>query len=365
VEASVFYIPCVPFAIRPRSLGADGILEVGGTFDASVTATGTFKQSFTVPPSGGVQIPVTVIPIVLGGVPVAVLDVSVYLDGTVAIDGKGTLNGKLTLESMQKSVFDFNCSGYGCKLKQRSVPAPATAVESVRLDGRVRIKPAIYTALQLGLNFNLLNARAGPQPYLLGVIDGCGDAMAAQSTAGTSSAQGLYALTADLDWGIELRAEALAGGQKVAEKKWELREDHLYFKDLANSTALMPNIAGTFQPPLGQPAAYTIKMPQCYPYSDSMEYEVRWTGGASATTGAPKRGAAQGSAPVLRAAAPSNCTLQAGQGTCQGAPLNSISFNLAWPVAGDYRLMVVPVEDTHGRKFDASRATEMTVTVQP
>lgn len=364
VDASVFYIPCVPFAVRPRALGADGTLEVGGTFDAGVTATGQFHREFTVPPGGGVQIPVAVVPILLGGVPIAVLDVSVYLDGTLEVDGKGTLNGNLKVQSMQTSVFDFECSGHGCNLKKRSVPAPATAVESVQLDGRIRIKPAIYTALQLGLNVNLLNARAGPQPYLLGEVSGCAAATGAQSTDGTSTAQGLHALTADLDWGIELRAEALAGGQKVAQKKWTLKEEHLYFKDLANSTALMPSVAGTLQPSAGQPAVYTMKMPTCYPYTDRMEYRVRWTGGAGAATGAANSRAMDPRASMVRSV-PSTCTVQTGQGTCQGAPLNGTSLSLAWPTAGDYNLTVIPVEDKHGRKFDASRATQMTISVQP
>ncbi|HEX9852097.1 MAG TPA: hypothetical protein VGA68_03750, partial [Woeseiaceae bacterium] len=159
-ELQVFYIPCVPFAVRPKSIGASGALDAGGDFHANVVASGEFDQLFTIPPSGGVQIPVAVIPIVLGGVPIAILDVSVYLDGTLRVDGKGKLDGNLLLRSMQKSEFDFECSGHGCKLDKRSVPVPATAVESVQLDGRIRIKPAIYTALQLGLNINLLNARA-------------------------------------------------------------------------------------------------------------------------------------------------------------------------------------------------------------
>lgn len=250
----------------------------------------------------------------------------------------------------------------------RNVPVPVTAVESVKLDGRIRIKPAIYTALQLGLNVNLLNARAGPQPYLLGQVHGCGAAMAAQSTAGTSSAAELYALAADLDWGIELRAEALAGGQKVAKKTWSLKEEHIFFKDMVNSTAFVPVIAGANQPSLGQPAIYTMKMPTCYLYPDTMNYRVQWSGGANANTGAVNSGGRRGMAPLLKAVgsnAPSTCNVTSAQASCKGAPMNDTVIYLAWPAAGNYKLTVTPREDGHGRKFDASRTAELSIDVQP
>ncbi|MEO7822274.1 MAG: hypothetical protein ABIS15_01610, partial [Gemmatimonadaceae bacterium] len=167
-QVKMFYIPCLPFAIRPRSIGARGSMEAGGSLTATVSATGQFNQFFTVPPGGGIQIPVAVLPIALGGVPIAVLDISVYLDGTLHLTGEGKLDGSLRLQSLQRSTFDFECSGHGCESSpQRSAQPPATAVESVKLDGRVRIKPAIYSALQLSLNYKLLSVRAGPQPFLL------------------------------------------------------------------------------------------------------------------------------------------------------------------------------------------------------
>ncbi len=365
-ELQAFYIPCMPFAIRPRSIGASGDLDAGGDFHANVVASGEFDRLFTIPPSGGVQIPVAVVPIVLGGFPIAILDVSVYLDGTLQVDGKGKLDGNLLLRSMQKSEFAFECSGHGCKLDKRSVPAPATAVESVQLDGRIRIKPAIYTALQLGLNINLLVARAGPQPYLLGQVHGCGTATAEQNTDGTSSSQDWYALAADLDWGIELRAEALAGGQKVAKKIWSMKEEHLYFKDLVNSTAFVPIITGTNQPSLGQPAMYTMKMPTCYLYPDTMNYRVQWSGGAiaGAATSAAKAGMTQPGT-AIASSAPSSCSGTSAPASCTGAPTNDTVIYLSWPAAGSYNLTVAPREDSHGRNFGASRAAELSIEVQP
>lgn len=372
-QLQMFYVPCLPFAVRPKSLGASGGMKVGGSFNATVNATGQFNQSFTIPPTGGVQIPIAVLPIALGGIPIAVLDISVYMDGTLEVSGQGTLDGDLKLQSMQNSNFSFECSGHGCELAQHSVPAPATAIESVKLNGTIQIKPAIYSALQLSLNYNLLSARAGPQPFLIGELQGCAAATGTQGAAGGATAEESHALTADLDGGLELRAEAVAGGQQVAKNgKFRLLRKHLYFKDLAQSTALTSGITGPPQTQVGQSAAYAMRMPTCYPYPDAIRYLVKWTGGAS---GAPTTAAAQGTGlgaasrlPMRTSSgsgAPSNCTLQSGQGTCSGAPLASTSINLAWPAAGDYSLTVVPVDDGHGRKFDASRVSQLIVRVQP
>lgn len=364
----VFYIPCLPFVVRPKSLGAEGSLGVEAVFDARVVATGAFDYLFTVPPAGGVQIPVAVIPVVLGGVPIAVVDVSVYLDGTLQVDGDGTLDGRLRIQSLQESAFYFECSGHGCKVEPRGdVAEPVNAVQSMKLDGRIRLKPAIYSALQLGLNYNVLNVRAGPQPYLVGEIRGCVAAEAAQSTTGASSAEAIHALTADLDWGLEIRAEALAGGRKVEGKIWRLQQEHLFFEDLAQSTALVPAITGSAHAAAGQPAAFILRMPSCYPYTDAMRYQVRWTGNAGAPAAAPRTTLVRAPARRPSAAAGStntDCMIEPGQASCRGAPSGDTQLYLAWPASGDYRLAVTPVEDAHGRRFDTASA-EWAINVSP
>ena len=161
----------------------------------------------------------------------------------------------------------------------------------------------------------------------------------------------------------------------AAPKPWVVAQEHIYFKDLAQSTALKPGVVGTLQPSLGQSAAYAATMPTCYPYPEQIKYQVSWTGGASATTGAENPAATRGRAlglptniPTRTAtgnSAPSTCTFAAGQVTCWSAPLSATSLNLAWPALGDYTLTVTPLEDRHGRKFDASRATQLNIRVQP
>ena len=378
-ELKLVYIPCMPFAVRPKTLGADGTMESGSTLRANLTLTGEFDHTLTVPPNG-VKIPIQIIPIVIGGVPVAEMDISVYVEGNVKIHGKGTLNGEVKLQSTQKTAFDFECSGHGCDLRNKRVPtSPGTAMESIKLDGTLHVKPAIYTALQLSFNWELLEARAGPQPFLLGELYGCAAASAAQSTSGASSSTASQSIVADLDWGLDIRAEAFAANKRVAHKKFKVdvspgtssKNAHLYFKDLLQSTGLVPVVAGASQVAAGQPAAFMITMPECYPYrnaqDNTLQYKVTWTGGASgsaAAAGAQDKPAVGGLTRASGASPSSTCAFQAGQATCTGAPTSATALNLTWPTSGDYVLTVAPVSDKHGHTFDASRAKQINVKVQ-
>ena len=350
-EVDFFYIPCLPFAFRPKSLAADGALTVGQRLTLDVEATGTFSKRFTIPPTGGPQIPLYVIPIIIGNVPVAVLDVSAYIEGDVEVDANGKATGRFALTNSHRSDFGFECSGDGCKGNSKGSASPATTNESAQIDGQVSIKPGIYTALQLSLNYNMLSARAGPQPFLLGTANGCGAVQATQ-TGGTSSTEHNVVLTADLDWGVELRAEALAGGQRIG-NRWQqsvMRDRHIWFRDLApgGSTALAATVEAASPAVASQPARYTVRMPSCYPYTDRVTYQVTWTGGAT---------------PV---AMPSSaCQWQSGRGTCTFDPNKDLAMSLTWPSAGAFAVSVALVKDSHRTFSPAPAPTQVRVTVAP
>lgn len=394
VKLDLFYIPCLPFAIRPRMIAGDGTLTVGSKLDGTVKADGQFKDTFTIPPTGGPKIPIQVYAIVIGGVPVSELDVSLYLEGTVYVEADGALDGSFSLENRQKTAFLFECTGAGCYSISHAKPVPESAAEKLNLKGRVRVKPAFYAALQLDVDWEALSARAGPQPYLLGELSGCSSTSATQTTAG-SSTQESYALTADLDWGIELRAEALAGGKKLGDSLIVpiLPPHHIAFWDLGGSNpsnALIPSVDGSQQAAVGKPAAYKLKMGSCYPYTDQVTYQVNWTGGATATgnttpTQTVNTPAAQQQANAARAAVtlnrpfgivtgapnsgapqPPACTLQTDQATCEGNPQKDIALNLVWPqtATGQNTLTVVPVRDKHGRVF-TEKPAQVNINVQP
>jgi hypothetical protein len=349
-QLDLFYIPCLPFVIRPKSLAGVGTLTVGETLKGSVSATGKFDKTFTIPPTGGPQIPIEVIPIVIGGVPVAELDISAYIEGNIEVGGKGSAEGHFEIDNPHKAAFDFNCSGNGCKANSHGIPDPTTATEGASIQGQVFVKPSIYTALQLDFDVDALTARVGPQPYLLGTASGCAAVAGAQTIGGGSSSQENHLLVGDLDWGVELRAEALVVRKVIGQPFIHsvTGDKHLWFRDLApgGSNALVAEVNGGAAI-AGRAASYKVRLPSCYPFTNPVLYRLTWTGNATPTNA-------------------SQCTWQAGQGTCTFDPTKDLVIGFTWPASGSYSLTVVAVSDDHHRVFAPAPApTQITVTVAP
>lgn len=343
-----FYIPCLPFLVRPRSLSADGTVTVGQKLTVGVEANGSFKKRFTIPPTGGPLIPLQVIPIVIAGVPVAILDVSAYIEGVVDVASQATAKGQFALTNSHRSAFSFTCDGDGCTGDEKGKTAPAITEETAQIEGQVSVSPGLYTALQLNLNYNVLGARAGPLPYLTGVASGCAAVTATQTAGETTNSGTNEALTADLDWGVRLRAEALAGG-KVVGKRWETdvlksKDNHLWFKDLAQggSSALQPSVTVPSAAQASQRTDFRVRMPTCYPYTEKVQYEIVWTGNAT-PTGA-------------------GCSWQAGRGTCWFDPAQDLPFSLTWSSAGSYSVSVMLKQDEH-RPFGSLHRAQHNVAV--
>lgn len=350
-QLDLFYIPCIPFAVRPKSLGADGTMGVAEVLTTQVSATGRFNKKFMIPPSGGPVIPIQVFPIIIGGVPVAELDVSAYIDGSIEVMADGAAEGRFQVRNSDRTRFEFACSGSGCRASSRGQPSPTTMSEGAQIEGTVSVKPAIYTALQLNFNYEALSVRAGPQPYLLGTASGCAAVAGSQTAGAGSTSSENHALTADLDWGVELRAEALMMRNLVSSPyiRRMMDDRHLWFRDLApgGSNALVPIAESTGAAQAARPAGYRLKMPSCYPYSERVEYRVTWTGNA---TPAPRPG----------------CIWQSGGGTCKLDPAKEEAISLVWPAAGTYTLTVAAVGDGHERTFaPAPQPARLSVTVQP
>jgi hypothetical protein len=352
-KVDFFYIPCLPFVVRPRSITVTGDLTVGEVIGIQATATGEFNSRYTIPPTGGPRIPIQVIPIIIGGVPVAIIDVSAYIEGEIEVTADGSVVGTATLSNEHKTTLDFTCDGHGCKTGPRGQPTastPITTTQAVQIEGTVTAKPAIYTALMLTLNVNVLGARLGPQPFLEGTAVGCGAATATQTNGTQTAGDQNAALAADLDWGVDFRAEALVGG-KVLPNDWRrtiTEGNHIWFRDLipGGSSALLAAIAGPAEAATGQATAYKLSVPSCYPYREDTKYRVTWTGDATPSV-------TPGSA----------CQWQAGRGDCRFDPALGLDVRFAWPTAGNYSLTAALIGDEH-RTFDpAPLATELAVAV--
>ena len=364
VEVDFFYIPCLPFLVRPKQIVADGNLKVGSVLGVALTATGSFNESVPLlPPTNGTSgtvFPVAMVPIVIAGVPVGYLNIDLFVDGRIKLDGAGRVKATAKMTTTETASLKFKADGHGAELEQHTIPGcpehacpPERTVEQITVDGRLRVKPEVYVALQLALDTDALVARAGTEPYLLGELYGCSQTTATQGIGAAGTLQEVHGLFVDLDWGAYIRAEAFAANVKLGDKEWKLAQRHIYFKDLLNgSTSLTPNLAGPAQPTAGHPASYKLRMPACYPYPDPLHYRVR--------TGA-QPGAATQTASVAGA---STCSVQGAEGQCWGDPHKETPVSLTWPSAGDYTLNVVSVEDKHGRKFESAPSNSQQVKVQ-
>lgn len=375
-KLDLFYIPCLPFVIRPKELSADGVMTVGERLTANVSAAGEFDKTFTIPiEGGGASFPIFTFPIVIEGVPVAELDISAYIEGRLQVGGEGKAEASFQLDNSNTVQFAFACNGSGCRKLDAKGKAPSqttTLSESAGIQGHVFVKPAIYTALELNF-FGALSARAGAHPYLLGSVSGCAEAAAQQTSGKGSSSHESHVLTADLDWGIELRAEALVGREVVGGRVTPLMKDsHIWFRDLApgGSTALVAVVEGAPQVTAAQAVTYKVKMPSCYPYTAPVRYRVTWTG--DATPAATAAAATTSPGVVTRIGRPTataslGCEWQAGEGICTFDPKKELVFNLTWPTAGTYTLTVAVIGDDHGeglRRFDPEpKATQLEITV--
>jgi len=354
----IAYIPCLPFALRPTSIGANGTLEFDERVSASMTVGGPFSYIAAVPPGGGGRFPVYQIPLFINDSYIARLDVSLYLDGQVGFEGTAAFNGAVGVELKHRAQLGFRCTGNGCDLQ--AVPyEELLSTESARLDGRMKVRPALLASVEIAFNGDLFATRAGINPYVQGEVIGCAAANVKQSTAGGGVDQS-YALTADFDSGVEALAEAKAGPVQVGSKHWKDDQHHIAFKDLAHSTGLQPDVTGKSDAMAGQPVALRIGMPSCYPYSEAVEYQIDWAvdrtsrdAGRATAANVTKIGGSTGA----------NCSLGADSGRCSGDPRKGTLVNLVFPGAGSYPVRVSPIRDTHGRDFSGVPATQHVVTV--
>ncbi len=354
--ASATFIPCLPFMIRPTGFSGGGDFTIGSTLTASLNASGKFEYKLQIPdPSTGVapKIPLEVIPIVIFGVPICEMDVSAYFEGDLDITATGKLTANFELDNPHEITFNFACSESSCSGSTATKKLPTTAAENAQLSGQIAVTPAVYTAIQLDFDVDLVSVRSGPEPTLYGVLSGCIAGTATQTVGGgPSSSESWHLLTGDVDWGVQERSDLLIFGTQVG-NSWMfptiLGRTHLWYDDLypGGSTALDPIVAGPSQAASGTTAAYKVSMPGCYPYTDKITYKVAWTGSAKGTN----------------ASTPGDCLLGDGGAQCVSAPATPFGVDFVWPAAGSDSLTAVPVSDTHGRVFKSAQPTQVNVAV--
>jgi hypothetical protein len=355
VGTEFFYIPCLPGVYRFKSIAAEGTLTVGEQLGVTVQVQGSFNDTL---PVGEIQIPLYVIPIVINGVPVAEFDISAHLEGNVDVHIKAGAQGQFTLTNTHTVQFNVDCSGQRCRTDDKKggdpkVSSATTTSESVSVRGVATVIPRLYTALEANFDINVLTARAGPEPMLIGEGAGCLGATGTQSSGGGStSAQG-GSLMADLDWKIGFRAEALVLDNNVGNPYTTTirKQDHLWWKDLApgGSSALVPSVVGPAQAAIGQPVVYSARL-VCHPYNRPVIYRISWTGTASPA--------------IVPGSGSPACTWAAGSGDCTFAHDRDLKFSLKWSGSGAQTVSVAVVGDSHVPRFSpAPPARTINVTV--
>lgn len=348
---AVSYIPCLPFVVRPKSAGAEGDLTIGSTLTASVNANGSFDYSLAIPPNGsGLKIPVEVIPIALGPVPIAEMDISAYFEGGIDVNGSGKLTANFELDNPHEAAFNFSCSGSGCSGNWSNVKVPTTTSENVQLSGQINVTPDVYTAVQLDFDVDALSVRSGPEPKLFGALSGCVAASGTQTLGGPSTSTEWHLLTGDVDWQLQLRTEFLLGGTMIGNPAINglISRTHLWYSDLwpGGSNALDAIITAPTTVESDKPATFNVSMPSCYPYPDKITYELVSTGGAT------------------EAATGTGTSVACATGICLATPPKPFGVDVTWPSAGSQSLTVVPVGDAHGRVFKSAEPTQSNVDVQ-
>jgi hypothetical protein len=351
MDVSVFYIEALPWMTRPRSVDADGSVTTGTTLSAGVTATGTFKQDF---PIFSTQVPIEILPIIAGGVLIAEVDISAYVAADVDVSVTAQVDASYEVDHTHTINFRYSCDGGVCGGTKTQDPTHTTTIKKAEIKGQGSITPSVYTALQVDFDVDALSVRAGPKPALIGQINGCASSASTLVTGGAPSVQSSQGLMADLDWKTDFVWQALIGTKTVAAGTNALvGPRHILFQDLlpGGSSALIAGVTEAPNPTTGQPVLFKVHMPQCYPYTDTIQYHVTWTGVAS---GAPSQNSQ------------SACTWNnsQGQGTCFGDPTKELNIALDWPSTGTYSFTVVAVHDNHPRDFMVT-PNPIGVTVRP
>jgi hypothetical protein len=139
------------------------------------------------------------------------------------------------------------------------------------------------------------------------------------------------------------------------------------FRDLIGSTSLVAALDGPTQASVGKPAIFKIKMPACYPYTEQVEYQLTWTGGATAGSSNSAPSTAKELPGTRISTSPTQtpgCTFQAGQADCWSDPFKDTTVTLVWPAAGSYTFAATAQRDKHGRQFNAPKIMQLAVNVQ-
>ncbi len=209
VEVKAFVIPCavtvpaLPIFVRPKSVSLEGVLTVDSTLDLELNAKGRLTKEIPLIQRTEVNLFTTVI--FIHAVPVE-LDLGIEFEGQVVIKTDGALHATFCDVRKRKIRLDFDCNGKGCSGSPRDLPVDFTPIRDLQVaaQGHASIRPAVFTAVSLDVNFGALGARVGPEFYVSAEVQGAARA-GSSGTPPASPAVTAAGLTANLYAGVDMR----------------------------------------------------------------------------------------------------------------------------------------------------------------
>lgn len=321
---------CIPYGVKFDHARAYGTALV----NYGSTVTGTVNYATSKPWEWQLAKPeLFSFAFMLGPIPVYVgfnLPITAGLSLTANVSGSVTYNGSQAISG----YFDYSCTLDGCggysNFNTTGLQSPQVLTGSVS----GQIKPTVYAQVAFRgylYDDSVAYAQVGVRPYLYGDLWGyygnnCGDA------DGDGYFETVSALTFDLDWQIYFTAQA--DSFLSNEKRWNLWNTprwHINYWDLTGSSALQPMVTGAPSIPVGTTQTYGARMRPCWPYSDTVNYQLAWGDGSASTS-------------------------------LSGAPATAATATHAWSSTGSPSLVLTAQSDAHGRVFNRSTSRTLQVT---
>lgn len=281
-RARLFWLgPCVSYWVSPKSARAFGDASVDGDFDAvgEVSNTNdpwTWQWDVANVDLGTVEFSVF-------GIPLAI-DFTLPITAGLTVEATVTANVDFDSDAHFSGTFDYSCTRSGCSGTsdfQMSGFGDATILASI--EGRVELEGFLDVGARAELRLGpigLLEGQVGVRGVAYADLWGyygnlCGD------RDGDGTNEVVSALTLNFDLQAFLNAELKIGSGGTS--RWpdlaHTNRYHLFFIDLIGSDAIEPLFHGPSEVYAGEPASFSLQMPPCWPYDDTVDYALHWGDG--------------------------------------------------------------------------------------
>ncbi len=322
---------CVPHWVKFEDVRAYGNANVGGDLglDGSISNINnpwTWEKELAKPHLGNLDFFVGPVWVRLG--------FKLPITAGLRFGVSASANLDYSTDGNASGSFDYTCTFNGCNGSSNfsSSFTPGSGSTLYSISGRADLTAWLQVAVRTYLySESVAYAQVGVRPKLYGDLWGyygnnCGD------RDDNGSNETVDALTLDLDWQIFVTAQAsaLGGGPWKWDDLWHSSRWHITFWDIIGSDAIKPELHGPSTALLGSSTTYQARMGSCWPYSDSVNYNLNWGDGSSTSF--------------------------------SNAPDVWKSRSKAWSSTGNKNVRLRAISDAHGRTFNKDTYRTVNVT---